>query len=632
MLIKHYKKYNQGIVKDTFFCYNFISIVGEDMEKSEKKISKKSIIFIIISMLLVVAAGTFAWLSYRTQDTAMVLTIGDVKGLTVTLTPYQINATLSPVSDYTDGEVVNVTADNKSLTSADTFSLFYNINTIDTELRDQGFMYTITKSTDNGTSYSKVKEDNFSSASSGSKLDIYQENVPLNTKYLYKVYIWIDSSAGNQANMQNKSFVAELNASISLSPYNVMRNNAVMDNISSTYVTNSNGVQFDDISSDMNGKGIYIRSGTENNQYPIYYYRGEVNDNNVLFANFCWKIVRTTDTGGTKLIYNGEPTGTNHDKCENTTGTATQLSATSKFNASSTSPADVGYMYGTRYTYSSKTMTSISDTYMYGTGYDETNHRLVSTDAMNFAGTAWSSNYNKLNNNHYTCFNTSGECSPVYYIYYTTSSTAYYVQVPAGKTISGMLDEMLTNSSNTTSSTIKTAIDNWYSTNMTSYTSKLEDTPWCNDRSIYQLNGWDPNGGDTTKYLYFGGYGRAHSTYIPNLSCSKNDAFTKDDVAIGNGKLTYPVGLLTSDEVMLAGGNVVTDNSIYYLYTNRSYWSGAPDYYINDSAIEFRVGSSGGLNANFVFNTYGVRPAVSLKPGIRFARGDGTADTPYVVE
>ena len=36
----------------------------------------------------------------------MVLTIGDVKGLTVTLTPYQINTTLSPVPDYTDGEVV----------------------------------------------------------------------------------------------------------------------------------------------------------------------------------------------------------------------------------------------------------------------------------------------------------------------------------------------------------------------------------------------------------------------------------------------------------------------------------------------------------------------------------------------
>ena len=599
---------------------------------AEKKINKKNIIFIILSMIAVAAVGTFAWLSYRTQDTAMVLTIGDIKGLTVTLTPYQINATLSPVSAYTDGEVVNVIADNKSTTSTDTFTLFYDIDTIDTALRDAGFKYTITKSTNNGASYSVVKTGDFSSAVSSSKLTIYQENVPLNTKYMYKAYIWIDSSAGNQSNMQNKQFIAELNASISLSPYSIMRSNAVMDNVKSTYVTNNNGVQFNAISSNTNGKGIYIRSGTENNQYPIYYYRGAVTDNNVLFANFCWKIVRTTNTGGTKLIYNGEPTGTNHDKCENTTGTATQLPTTSAFNTSSNSFADVGYMYGTKYTYNYKTMTSISDVYMYGTGYDDANHRLVSTNAKNFAGTAWSSNYNKLNNNHYTCFNTSGECSPVYYIYYTTASRAYYVEIPTGKTISGMLDEMLTGSSNTTNSTIKTAIDNWYSANMTSYTSELEDTPWCNDRSIYQLNGWDPNGGDTTKYLYFGPYGRAYSTYSPSLSCNKNDAFTKDDVVIGNGKLTYPVGLLTSDEIMLAGdiGGVI--NTTYYLYTYSNYWSVSPYYYSNLSASEFSIYSNGYLNPYVVNTSIGVRPAVSLKPGIQFASGDGTAGTPYVVE
>ncbi len=279
-------------------------------------------------------------------------------------------------------------------------------------------------------------------------------------------------------------------------------------------------------------------------------------------------------------------------------------------------------------------MTSISDVYMYGTGYDDANHRLVSTNAKNFAGTAWSSNYNKLNNNHYTCFNTSGECSPVYYIYYTNSSTAYYVEIPTGKTISGMLDEMLTSSSNTNNSTIKTAIDNWYNTNMTSYTSELEDTPWCNDRSIYTLGGWDPNGGSTTVHLYFGGYGRTNSTYSPSLSCNKNDAFTKDDVVTGNGKLTYPVGLLTSDEIMLAGGKYGANNSTYYLYTNQHYWSGTPNIfnYLTHFAYALFVPSGGSLSSNAVDTSFGVRPAVSLKPGIRFASGDGMAGTPYVVE
>lgn len=59
-------------------------------------------------------------------------------------------------------------------------------------------------------------------------------------------------------------------------------------------------------SSDTNGKGLYLLSSTKNDENPIYYFRGDVSNNNVLFANKCWKMVRTTDTGGTKMIYNGE--------------------------------------------------------------------------------------------------------------------------------------------------------------------------------------------------------------------------------------------------------------------------------------------------------------------------------------
>ena len=598
---------------------------------NNNKISKKSILFIIFTIIGVLLAGTYAWLSYRTQDTAMVLTIGDIKGLTVTLTPYQINDTLSPVGAYSDGIVVNVTAQNKSTTLGDNFKLYYAVDTIDSDLKNEGFKYTITKSTDNGSSYTQVKEGNFLNASNNNNLEIYNEGVPANTTYKYKVYLWIDSSNGNQSNMQNKSFVAELRASVSQSLYNMMKEQAVMDNVKSNYVTNNNGVQFNVKSSDTNGKGVYTRSGTENNQYPIYYYRGAVTNNNVLFANFCWKIVRTTDTGGVKLIYNGSPTD---GKCTNTTGAATQLASTSTFNASALSPTYVGYMYGTVYQYTSKVMTSISDTYKYGKTftYSNGNYTLSDTNAKNFAGTAWASNYNQLNNNHYTCFNTTGTCSSLYYIYYTTNSTAYYITLDSGKSVEDALSEMLTNSSNTTSSTVKTAIDNWYSTNMTSYTNKLEDTVWCNDRTIYQLNGWNPNGGDTTEYLYFGGYSRAYSTYSPSLSCNKNDAFTKENVAIGNGKLTYPVGLITADEIMLGGGKIDAYNSTYYLYTNEPYWSGPP-YFYTRYAYGFNVTSSGYLRSCFIDNvTVGVRPAVSLKPGVRFASGDGTSDTPYVVE
>ena len=74
-------------------------------------------------------------------------------------------------------------------------------------------------------------------------------------------------------------------------------------------------INFGAISSDTNGKGVYTLSKTSNTAYPVYYYRGEVENNNVIFANFCWKIIRTTNTGGVKLIYNGTPS---NGVCNNT--------------------------------------------------------------------------------------------------------------------------------------------------------------------------------------------------------------------------------------------------------------------------------------------------------------------------
>ena len=89
--------------------------------------------------------------------------------------------------------------------------------------------------------------------------------------------------------------------------------------------------------------GIYMTTATNGN-VPVYYYRGDADkvNNNIIFNNMCWKIIRTTETGGVKLIYNGTPTD---GKCETQTGDATQI-GTSKFNEKYDDNAYVGYMYG----------------------------------------------------------------------------------------------------------------------------------------------------------------------------------------------------------------------------------------------------------------------------------------------
>ena len=362
-------------------------------------------------------------------------------------------------------------------------------------------------------------------------------------------------------------------------------------------------INFANISSSTNGQGLYAFKPTVNDTNPVYYYRGAVTDNNVLFGGFCWKIVRTTSTGGTKLIYNGVPVG---GECTATTGTDTQLETTRKFNTSANSPAYVGYMYGTSYTISGKSSSNLTTSYKYGNSFtfDGANYHLV--DTIDSSGD-WATDYNTLNNNHYTCFDATGTCSSLYYIYFTNSSAAYYITLANGKNAPQALDEMLTSSSNTISSTIKSAIDTWYTSNLVTNKANLEDTIWCNDRGIYKLNGWDPNGGDITKYLYFAPNIRLTSLYFPSLKCNPNDAFTKS-ISNGNGKLTNPIGLITTDEVMLAGGSSGKNNSTYYLYTNQQYWTDSPYYFRNNNTDGWYVHSTGNFGNTSVSASLGVRP------------------------
>ena len=392
-------------------------------------------------------------------------------------------------------------------------------------------------------------------------------------------------------------------------------------------------IDFSQVSSDTNGKGVYRFPGTENNTYPVYYYRGDIDNNHVKFANFCWKIVRTTDTGGVKLIYDGVPS--NEGVCNNT-GTDTHISTTdTAFNTNYKSPADVGYMYGTRYAYASATGTNwyYAPDVTYANGTYTLTNKTISGTTYNVETKSTISGTN-LNYQHYTCGSTTATtCTSVRYVYYVSSSTAYYITLTNGKKVEDALSEMF---SNTTDSTIKTAIDTWYQSNMTSYTSYLEDTIYCNDRSIGTLNGWDPDGGNVTGStwtdysLIFSGYNRAYSTYQPSLGCTNvNDAFTVSKSEKGNGKLTYPVGLLTSDEAMLAGmkgGSGGTN----YLNNSTNYWLGSPDNFYRTTSSEFNVYSGNLYNGN-VTSTNGARAAVSLKPGMKISGGDGSSLTPYEI-
>ena len=201
--------------------------------------------------------------------------------------------------------------------------------------------------------------------------------------------------------------------------YKKLYESSVRDDKSSTYVSSSDGINFSNVSSDTNGKGLYMASEYSDYKYPILYYRGDVDNNNLIFAGFCWKIVRTTETGGIKLIYNGVPS---NGTCNNT-GSSSQI-GTSSFNSNDNSLVYVGFMYEMSSTYKTKNMSSVTNTYYYGNDVTYQNGKYTLVDTISSSN--WSSIWNgELNNKHYTCMGGT-TCSTVYYVYYTTSSYMYY--------------------------------------------------------------------------------------------------------------------------------------------------------------------------------------------------------------
>ena len=189
-------------------------------------------------------------------------------------------------------------------------------------------------------------------------------------------------------------------------------------------------------------------------------------------------------------------------------------------------------------------------------------------------------------------------------------------------------------------STIKTAIDNWYKTTTleTDATTKslVADQIFCNDRSVTTSESGTPgeiSGSMSTNTLYYyGAYVRLITNKSPKLTCTTaSDKFTVN-TSNGNEALTYPVGLITADEVAMAGGVNSSDNenSSYYLYTNQYYWSGSPFNFNSSGASVFIVYSSGYLYGYSVDIASGARPVISLSSKVKLS-GNGTYSNPYTV-
>ena len=193
------------------------------------------------------------------------------------------------------------------------------------------------------------------------------------------------------------------------------------------------------------------------------------------------------------------------------------------------------------------------------------------------------------------------------------------------------------------SSDIKTYLDNWYAnyTNLNKTETKITDQIYCNDRTAstsdlaYSTTNYTTltNWASTETQYYYGAYGRITKDNNPMLTCAvDSDRFTVNKInSKGNSALTYPIGLITIDELEMAGNNLSERNRSYYLHTGANYWAGSPSDFVDGTgAFGFEVIGDGFLDYAVVDYDIGVRGVVSLSSESKLL-GSGTYNDVYTV-
>ncbi len=206
---------------------------------------------------------------------------------------------------------------------------------------------------------------------------------------------------------------------------------------------------------------------------------------------------------------------------------------------------------------------------------------------------------------------------------------------------------------NNKDSRMKIELENWYESNIYNHTDSssknleeyIADEIFCNDRTATRANQEFPL--TRQNAYYFDTNTRVSQTNkTPTLKClnKSRDAFALSGASSslvnpkssGNNLLKYPIGLISVDEVNMAGAmnGSSNTNTSFYLHTGSNFWTMSP-YLFNASnayAYLWYVSSQGILSAYHTTSNYGVRPVINLKASVLYDSGSGTEADPYTVK
>lgn len=395
-------------------------------------------------------------------------------------------------------------------------------------------------------------------------------------------------------------------------------------------------------SNNNNRNGVNTLSAHKNDYYPVYYFRGDVQNNYLEYNGFCWRLMRTAEGGATKMIYAGAKSASG---CTDTSPSIGSGYFQPPYDGPNTSNryelAHGGYMFDGEGYYDVALSSFGGHKAGKDVSWDGEKYTLIDYDRFG--------NPYQTNGRNYICYDRTNpnyteatECEEV--LYFTSFHNSDYagIRLYGGAKWEDALAAMQTNTKN---SNAKNIIDTWYSSNITAHRDYLAtDVTYCNDRTILD---------ETPTYvsLVFGGYGRVRgadgSTITPSVDCPKNDAFSVDS-STGNGALTYPVALATIDEYVLAGYCLTTEVFATYAWPGSDRCSGTHgNAYLDSDYLSWTMTPMGheSNNTDMVTVSYwsdisydsaggskrSFRPVLALKNSVE-VEGAGTQVDPYRIK
>lgn len=341
---------------------------------------------------------------------------------------------------------------------------------------------------------------------------------------------------------------------------------------------------------------VYGVASDASNDYPIYFYRGILDTDAGLgtygsdgqadaWPNYvklnndtCWRIVRTTGSGGVKMIYNGMYGATTAGSCANAGGKA--KASSQPFGLKGNSSKTDWYKNINRVGYTFNNNLDIQDI----------------TDSVPVDVVFG-------NNSNYAETNT------------TNSNVKNYLENTWFASNMGDYESRLESSAG-------------YCNDRSIYSdaaTKIE----LSEISPYATSGT----------AYFGAYGRNSSTTSsknPSFSCPRGvvDLYSVNGSTTGNGQLSRPIAIITADEVSFSGNGGKTARSAHsYLYSAGEHLLLLSPYDRNNGIANISLlYDTGSLYRMSVYNGNLVRPAVSLVHYIQVTSGSGTATSPWTIE